>query len=110
MTLLGIAHDAPGVTPPDRLRFDIAIRAPEAFTAASQVGSQTVRSGIYGITTHVGHFSTLHHAYRTSVERLAELRRYRIIGLPSVEIYHSTSISELYELNHTDVCIPLELA
>ena len=36
--LFGIAHDAPGITPPARLRFDAAMRVPRAFTPDGEVG------------------------------------------------------------------------
>ncbi|MEM7355616.1 MAG: AraC family transcriptional regulator [Acidobacteriota bacterium] len=107
--LLGIAQDAPGITPPEKMRFDSALRAPEPFAAEGEIGCQVVAGGLYGVTTHIGHFSTLEQAYRLAFERLSGMRRYRVLGLPSVEIYQSTRISPDYELNQTDICIPLTL-
>ena len=36
-----------------------------------------------------------------------QLRRYRVLGLPEVEIYRSTPINMDYALSQTDVCLPL---
>ena len=107
--LLGIALDAPGITPVDKMRFDSALRTAEPFEADGEIGFQIVPGGLYGVTTHIGPYTTLEKAYRAAFERLAKLRRYRVIGLPSVEIYHATRISPDYELNQTDICIPLAL-
>jgi len=108
--LLGIPQDAPGITEPDKLRFDAALRVPEAFEPDGDVGFQTLPGGLFGITTHVGPYTTLELAYRTAFERLSALRRYRIVGVPCIEIYHATRINPAYELNQTDLCIPLALA
>ncbi len=107
--LLGIAHDPPGITPPERLRFDAAIRVVEPFEPTGEVGFQVVPGGPHGVTTHVGPFATLERAYRAGFERLARLRRYEIQGLPALEIYHATRINADYALNQTDVCLPLRL-
>lgn len=107
--LLGIAHDPPGITPPERLRFDAAIRVAEPFEATGEVGFQTLTGGPHGVTTHVGPFKTLEKAYRTGFERLAQLRRYEVQGLPAIEIYHATRINAAYALNQTDVCLPLRV-
>src|SRR4030095_10431944 len=40
LIFLGIAHDAPGITPPERLRFDAAIVVPEPFPTDGAVGHQ----------------------------------------------------------------------
>ena len=107
--LLGVPQDAPGITAPDKLRFDAALRVPEPFEADGEVGFQVLSGGLFGITTHVGPYATLERAYRTAFERLNELRRYRVVGMPCVEVYHATRINPAYELNQTDLCIPVAL-
>lgn len=107
--LLGIGHDAPGVTAPDALRFDAAIFVEPSLQAAAQggIGFQTIPAQPYAVTTHVGPYATLGAAYATIFSRLKSLRRYRIVGLPCVEIYRATRVSVKYELNRTEICIPL---
>jgi AraC family transcriptional regulator len=106
--LFGIAHDAPGITPPERCRFDAAMWVPEAFTGRGDIGFQVIPGGPYGITTHLGPYATLEAAYRSTFTRLSRLRRYRIPGFPAVEAYASTRIDPVYGLNRTEVCLPLE--
>lgn len=105
--LVGIAQDAPGITPSHQLRFDAARPAPGPFRSHGEVGFQVVPRGLFGITTHVGPFRTLEQAYRAAFERLAKSRRYELIGLPCVEIYRTTRITPDFELNETDLCIPV---
>ncbi len=105
--LFGIAHDAPGITPPARLRFDAAMRVPRAFTSDGEIGFQTIGAGHFGITTHVGPHATLAAAYREVFGRLRALRRYTPAGFPCVEAYHTTQLNAYYELNQTDLWIPM---
>ena len=107
--LLGVAHDPPGITPSERLRFDAAIRVAKPFEPTGAVGFQVVPGGPYGVTTHVGPYATVERACRSGFERLAKLRRYEIQGLPAIEIYHATRINAAYALNQTDVCLPLRV-
>ena len=106
--LLGIAHDPPGITPPERLRFDAGLRVVEPFEPVGDIGFQVIPGGPHGVTTHVGPYATLEEAYRIAYERLARLRRYEIQGLPAIEIYHATRINTAYHLNQTDLCLPLK--
>ncbi len=108
LLLLGIAHDAPGLTPPDRMRFDAALRVPEPFPPTGDIGFQVVPGGPYGVTTHVGPYATLDQAYRAGFARLSKLRRYQVVGLPAVEIYQATRINASYALNQTEIYLPLE--
>ena len=52
--LLGIAHDAPGITRPENLRFDAAIRVPSEFRSGKRVGHQRFAGGLFALTTSVG--------------------------------------------------------
>ena len=108
--LMGIAHDAPGVTADDKLRFDAAIRVPSPGAPSGEIGFEVIPGGPYGVTGHVGPYATLERAYRLGFERLGALRRYRLVGLPALEIFHTTRISADYEMNRTDVCLPLQRA
>lgn len=102
---LGIVHDAPGITPPERCRFDAAVpiaRAPAG------VAVQTFVGGTFAITTHVGPYRTLGEVYRTTFERIAKLKRYKPAGLPCLEIYSASTIDPTRELNQTDLCVRIE--
>ena len=107
LIFLGIAHDAPGVTPPDKLRFDAAIVVPEAFAADGSIGHQVLGPAEFAITTHIGHYRTLPQAYGTIVNRVGRLKGYSFGGLPSIEVYRTTRVDANHEMNHTEIYIPV---
>ncbi len=107
--LLGVVHDAPGITPPERCRFDAAIKlvAEPARAPRDRIGVQTIPGGTFAITTHVGPYRTLEAVYRTAFDRIARMKRYAPAGLPCLELYSASRIDPTYELNQTDLCIRL---
>ena len=107
LIFLGIAHDAPGVTPPDKLRFDAAIVVPEAFAANGSIGHQVLLPAEFAITTHIGHYRTLGQAYGAIVNRVGRLKGYSFGGLPSIEVYRTTRVDANHEMNHTEIYIPV---
>jgi AraC family transcriptional regulator len=107
LVFLGIAHDAPGVTPAERLRFDACIVVPEEFSSEGPVGHQVVHAADFAVTTHVGHFRTLPKAYETIVHRAMRLKGYRVGGLPCIEVYRTTRVDANHEMNHTEIYIPV---
>jgi AraC family transcriptional regulator len=107
LIFLGIAHDAPGVTPPERLRFDAAIVVPKPFSQNGVVGHQELGPAEFAMTTHVGHYRTLPKAYATIVQRVAQLKRFRFDGLPAIEIYRTTRVDASHDMNHTEIYLPV---
>jgi AraC family transcriptional regulator len=109
LVLLGVVHDAPGITRPEQCRFDAAIKVHEgsARTVRDGIGIQTIPGGTFAITTHVGPYRTLGEVYRTAFDRIARMKRYRPAGLPCLEIYSASTIDPAHELNQTDLCVRL---
>lgn len=107
LIFLGIAHDAPGVTPPERLRFDAAVVVPKAFSPEGTIGHQVLSSAEFALTTHVGHYRTLSNAYGAIVQRVAKLKKFRFAGLPAIEVYRTTRVDATHEMNHTDIYLQL---
>ncbi|MCM3902631.1 MAG: GyrI-like domain-containing protein [Pyrinomonadaceae bacterium] len=107
LVFLGIAQDAPGLTPPERLRFDAGIVVPEEFSAEGAIGHQVLNAAEYAVTTHVGHFRTLPRAYATIAHRASRLKGYRVGGLPCIEIFRTTRVDANHEMNHTEIYMPV---
>jgi AraC family transcriptional regulator len=107
--LLGIVHDAPGITPPERCRFDAAVKVSEGWTRAARagIGIQLIPGGTFAITTHIGPYRTLGEAYHLAFQRIARMKRYQPAGLPCLEVYSATTIDPAHELNQTDLCLRL---
>ena len=107
LTFLGIAQDAPGLTAPERLRFDAGIVVPEEFVSEGSIGHQVLTPAEFAVTTHVGHYRTLPQAYATIVRRIASLEGYQVGGLPCIEFYRTTRVDANHEMNHTEIYIPV---
>ena len=56
---LGVAHDDPDVTSPDKIRYDACIAVGDSFLPEGEVGVQQVGGGEYAITTHRGRYQTV---------------------------------------------------
>ena len=52
--LLGIARDAPGITPAAKIRFDCCVQVPAPFEADGEIGCQRTPGGDHAITEYVG--------------------------------------------------------
>lgn len=104
---MGIGHDAPGTTPSEQLRFDAALVVPGPFVPEGRIAYQLLSGGPFAVTTHAGPYDTLPAAYATIFPRVLALPGYQLVGLPAVEIYHTTKVNVRYRLNHTDLCLPV---
>lgn len=104
---MGIGHDAPNTTAPDRLRFDAALVVPGPFNQDGPVGHQILPGGDFAVTTHVGAFATLPQAYAEIFPRAASLSGYELVGLPAIEIYRAAAIDAGARVNETDICLPV---
>ena len=105
--LLGIGHDAPGITVPDKLRFDAAIAIP----AGTRGGAGPVRIGVLpawrcAVTTHVGSYATLPEAYPRIFEQSLAVAP-GLLGLPVIELYDDQTVSTSRPLSRTEVHFPI---
>ncbi len=104
---MGIGHDAPMATPPEQLRFDAALIAPGPFAPEGRISYQCLPGGHFAMTTHVGPYDTLPAAYAAIFPRVMSLRNVQFIGLPAIEMYHTAKVNVSYQLNHTDIYLPV---
>ncbi|MCP5099299.1 MAG: AraC family transcriptional regulator [Chloroflexi bacterium] len=106
--LIGVAHDAPTITPVDKLRFDACIEVAAPIEPFAPIGYQIIPGGAYAIASYIGPFNhTLSQAYVEMFTQIMQLKNVEFVGLPAVEIYRTTTINPDYALNHTDICLPV---
>jgi len=104
--LLGIARDAPGITPAAKIRFDCCVQVPAAFEANGEIGCQRTPGGEHAITEYVGSWD-LGPAYASIMERLVNMPKLDIIGLPAIEIYRTTLVGARDGLARVAIAIPV---
>ena len=104
--LLGIARDAPGITPDSKIRFDCCVQVPAAFDADGEIACQRTPAGEYAVTDYVGSWD-MGPAYASIFERLQNTPELDIIGLPAIEIYRTTRAGQRDALARASIAIPV---
>jgi AraC family transcriptional regulator len=104
---VGIAHDAPGITPAERLRFDVAVQVSREFSSTRSAGYQRLPERWCAVTSYVGPFSGLGDAYRSAYGGASGLRGFDVIGLPVEEQYLTSALVTRQEIQTTRILIPL---
>ena len=105
--LLGIGHDDPDVTPPEKLRFDVCIQIPAPVEPSGQIGIHTIAPGPYAVARHYDSFENIADTYVKI--GLQWLPKSRFSAGPNLafEIYNHTQIRVDIRIDYTDVYISL---
>ena len=104
---LGLAHDVPGITPADKLRFDCCIEVTANVRGEGDVGVTEVCGGDYASAVHRGPFDRLAETYAWLARDFIPREGRSMRKAPFVEIYFTpperTQPAELL----TEVLIPV---
>ena len=104
---LGIAHDAPGITAHEKLRFDAAIRVPHEFRSRGKVSHQHFPGGLFALTTSVGPFTSLPAAYTQIMNRISRDRSLECLGVPCLEFYRINRVTTDLAIVNTEIAVPV---
>jgi AraC family transcriptional regulator len=106
---VGLGHDDPWITPPERLRYDAGWTIDRHLPPDCGLGQQTVPGGSYAVTTYVGPFACIGEAYAVIGERvMAHADQLDFSPGGSVEWYRTGSIDEETYLNQVDISFPVK--
>lgn len=106
---LGIAHDMPGITAPERMRFDCCIEVSDECRAADGVGVQTTLGATFAVALHQGTFATLGDTYARLARELIPASGARIASGASVELYLTPPEQSMTQPGMTEVLLPVHL-
>jgi AraC family transcriptional regulator len=106
--MLGVCHDDPDVTAPEKLRYDCCVTVGDDVGPEGEVGVQVLEGGEHAMLTHRGPYSGLADAWRWlyGVWLPGSGREPR--HAPPFEVYHNTPQEVPPEGLVTDICVPLE--
>ena len=104
--LLGIAHDAPGITAPEHLRFDAAVTVPPGTAGEGLIMTAALPSYRCAVATHVGSYATLPDAY-PKIFAYALAAAPDLVGLPVIEVYDDQTISLDRKVSRTEIHLPI---
>jgi AraC family transcriptional regulator len=105
--LLGIGHDAPGITARAQLRFDAAVTVPAGTLGDDRVRVAALPAWRCAVTTHVGSYATLPEAYPL-LFRQSLAAAPGLMGLPVIELYDDQTVNTDRAISRTEVHLPVE--
>lgn len=104
---LGVVHDDPEITPPERLRYDAAFVVNERVKPEGEVGIEELPPSEYAVATHRGPYEMLYLTYcRLCGEWLPASGR-EARTAPSIEFYRNTPMHTRPDDLVTDIHLPL---
>ncbi len=107
MTVFGILHDDPEITPPETLRYDAAIVVESTVTPAGELGIQELPEVEYAAAIHRGPYSKLSETYaRLAGEWLPRSGR-ELLAAPALEFYRNSPFNTEPEDLVTEIHLPL---
>jgi len=105
---VGICHDDPEVTAPERIRYDACVTVDDDFEGEGEIGAQTVGGGEYAVTTHVGPYDKLGQTYARLYGQWLPQSGREPRSQPSLEFYLNDPESTDPEDLLTDIYAPLK--
>ena len=106
--MLGICHDDPEITPPEKLRYDAAITIVTPIEPQGEVGVQELQGGEYAVAMHRGPYERLGETYAQVCGQWLPSCGRELRSAPALEAYlNSPQMCAPADLL-TRVCVPLE--
>ena len=105
--ILGICHDDPEVTPPEKIRYDCCVTVDDDFEPDDDIGVQMIAGGEYAVTTHHGPYHTLGNTYADLCGQWMPRHGRRFRSAPCFEVYLNAPESTEPEELLTDIYAPL---
>jgi AraC family transcriptional regulator len=105
--MLGLCHDDPAVTPPDKVRYDACIVVKKDIQPEGEVGVQTIAGGEYAVAIHRGPYEKLGQTYAALCGQWIPAQGREIAAAPAFEIYMNNPQKTKPEKLVTHVHVPL---
>src|SRR5208282_5113853 len=105
---IGICHDDPEVTPPDKVRYDACVTVDESFQPAGDIGVQVIPGGEYAVTTHFGPYQKLGETYTELLGQWLPRSGHELRATPCFEVYLNDPQSTDPEDLVTDIYAPVQ--
>jgi AraC family transcriptional regulator len=104
---IGVCHDDPEVTPPDKLRYDACVSMGADFEPAGEVGVQVIAGGEYAVLTHHGPYAKLGKSYQRLVGQWLPRSGREMAAAPCFDEYLNSPENTEPEDLITDLHLPL---
>ncbi|HEV8377324.1 MAG TPA: AraC family transcriptional regulator [Tepidisphaeraceae bacterium] len=105
--ILGIVHDDPDITPPQKVRYDACLVVERDFETQGEIGMQEIPGGDYALTTHRGPYDMLSITYGRLLGHWLPASGREPRSTPGFEIYQNSPAHTAPADLLTDIYIPL---
>jgi len=105
--VLGIAHDDPDITPPDKLRYDAALTLSRPAKPAGEIGVREIPAGEYATALHTGPHNCLSDSYAELAGKWLPGAGRELRSAAAIEFYLNSPQTAPAEELRTEICLPL---
>jgi len=104
---LGVVHDDPEVTPPDKLRYDACLAVDQSCRGEGEIGVQEIGGASFAVAKHRGPYDQLGETYARLLGQWLPASGREPISAPALEIYFNSPIDTAPLDLITEIYIPL---
>ncbi|UJX40134.1 AraC family transcriptional regulator [Desulfovibrio sp. JY] len=108
--MIGVGHDDPQITPPEKIRYDACLTVPEGFAGTPELPVAVIGDGDYATAVVKGPYTLLAGAYAWLCGVWGPDSGREFAGAPSLEFYLNDPKTTPPEEWLTEICVPLEAA
>jgi len=105
---IGISHDSPDVTDPDKLRYDACITIRKTVEPQGEIGVKTIEGGKYAIFRHKGSYEKFNDSYNYIYGTWIPENNIEPDDRPCFELYINSPDKTKPEKLLTDIYIPIK--
>ena len=105
---LGISHDNPDITEPDKIRYDACVTIEAEQDFGPDIFTQTIPAGRYAVLIHKGSYDGLSDCYQYIYGQWLQANGQDLAPAPPIEIYHNDPKSTPPEELVTEIRVPLK--
>ena len=105
--MIGVGHDDPSITPPDKIRYDACLTVPDDFAGTPELPVAVIGGGEYATAVVKGPYTNLAPAFAYVCGVWGPDSGREFAGAPSIEFYVNDPKSTPPEKLLTEICVPL---
>ena len=106
--ILGVVHDDPEVTPPEKLRYDACLAVDQSFRPQGEIGVQEIGGGDFAVAAHRGPYAQLGATYARLIGQWLPANGREPESAPALEIYSNSPLDTVPADLVTEIYIPLD--
>jgi AraC family transcriptional regulator len=106
--MIGVGHDDPAITPPEKIRYDACLTVPDSFAGTPELPVAVIGDGEYACAVVKGPYTNLAPAFAWLCGGWGPDSGREFAGAPGLEFYINDPKTTPPEELLTEICVPLE--